>query len=102
MQEHCELAKGNVIKQLTAPNADSDITLEQLIEVYITSLNNQNKDSSIYDKRNVFRLFIVPKLGKVKLHELTKEQLYKWQDELWATKNPKTNDYYSHLFKRFA
>lgn len=98
VQEHCELAKGNVIKQLTAPNADSDITLEQLIEVYITSLNNQNKDSSIYDKRNVFRLFIVPKLGKVKLHELTKELLYKWQDELWATKNPKTNDYYSYKY----
>jgi integrase len=98
VQEHCELAKGNVIKQLTAPMPDSDITIEQLIEVYIASLNNQNKDSSIYDKRNVFRLFIVPQLGKVKLHELTKELLYKWQDELWATKNPKTNDYYSYKY----
>ena len=98
VQEHCELVKGNIIQQRTVPQADSDITIEQLIEVYIAALDNQNKDSSIYDKRNVFRLFIVPQLGKVKLHELTKELLYKWQDELWATKNPKTKDYYSYKY----
>ncbi len=93
--ENCELVKNNPIKK--ADNK-KDYTVGELFANYLISLNNQNKESVIYDKKNVFNLFILNKYKDTKITKLTKEELYKWQDELWATKNPKTNEFYSYKY----
>ena len=80
-------------------NTDKDVpAVGDLIRQYLAALSNQNKDSSIYDKQNIYRLFILPKYETTKITALTKEELYKWQDELWTTKNPKTSDFYSYKY----
>lgn len=94
--KHCELVKNNPIKK---KNTDKEIpTVGELIRLYLTTLSNQNKESSIYDKQNVYRLFVIPKYDNKKITLLTKEELYRWQDELWATRNPRTNDFYSYKY----
>lgn len=91
--EKCELVKNNPLKK---KKPDKQVLLiGELIRQYMSTLGNQNKYSVIYDKNNIFRIFIMPKYEHTKLENLTKEELYKWQDELWNTKNPRTNEYYS-------
>lgn len=97
--ENCTLLKNNPLKKKTSETGSVQAPkVSELIPQYIISLQNQNKDSSIYDKQNIYELFVIPSLGNLTLSELTKERLYQWQDELWAMKNPRTNDFYSHAY----
>lgn len=92
----CELVKNNPIKK---KKTDREVpTVGDLIRQYLASLPNQNKDSSIYDKQNIYRLFIFPKYENEKITIFTKDELFRWQDELWSTKNPRTNNYYSYKY----
>lgn len=98
--EKCELVKNNPLKKKKGADAPkkTEYTVRELFVEYITTLGNQNKESSIYDKHNIYRLFINPTLGDIKVRDITKETLYKWQDKLWVTKNPKTNNFYSYEY----
>lgn len=46
----CELVKNNPIKKKN--NLKSNLLVNDLIRQYLSSIFNQNKDSSIYDTRN--------------------------------------------------
>lgn len=97
VQQHCELAKGKAIRK--PPSNDTpNLTVSDYIDLYLASLGNQNKDSSIYDKRNIFAKFVIPQLGSLTLNNLTKSCLFEWQDKLWTTRSPKTENYYSHNY----
>lgn len=94
--EKCELVKNNPLKK---KNPDKEVLLVgDLIRQYMATLGNQNKYSVIYDKNNIFRIFILQKYEKTPLNKLTTEELYQWQDELWNTKNPRTGGYYSYKY----
>ena len=69
-----------------------------LFRQYLSTLGNQNKQSVIYDKEKCFTIFILNKYDKTPISKLTKEELILWQDELWSTKNQKTNDYFSFKY----
>lgn len=91
--EKCELVKNNPLKKKTPTK--QNLLVGDLIKQYMSTLGNQNKYSVIYDKDNIFRIFILPKYENTPLDKLTTEELYQWQDELWNTKNPRTDEYYS-------
>ncbi len=95
----CELVKNNPIKKSNPKK--QELTIGNLVPLYIASLKNQNKDSVIYEKQNMFNRLLLPRFKEYTLKELTTEELYRWQDDLWSSKNPKTNEYYSykHLTK---
>ena len=92
----CELVKNNPIKKKDPRK--QDLLVGDLIREHIASLFNQNKDSSIYDKQIILRSFILPRYENTKIETLTKEELYRWQDDLWKTKNPRTGEYYSYKY----
>lgn len=94
--KHCTLTKTAPKKKETATTEIP--TVSQLVPLYIQSIYNQNKESSIYDKTNLFNSIIIPSLGSCKITDLSKERLYQWQDELWATNNPKTAEPYSYAY----
>lgn len=96
----CELVKNNPIKKKKGEieKKKSVYTVQDIFPAYLASLANQAKETTIYDRQNLYRLFILPTLGDLKMTELTKELLYQWQDELWGTKNPKTNEFYSYEY----
>lgn len=96
---YCELIKNNpVIRQKLAEKGKVELTVEQIAETYFKSMRNQIKDATIYEKEKIFKLIILPRFGKMKLKDLTKQSLLKWQDEWWATTNPKTGEYYSYKY----
>lgn len=98
VQEHCELAKRKAVRKPIVIDEASEQTVADVVPLYLAALGNQNKDSSIYDKQNNFNKYIIPQLGSEPIKNLTRERLYRWQDELWAMRNPKTNQYHSHAY----
>lgn len=97
VQRFCELTRytPKKPKELAGQN---NPTVAELVPVYIAALGNQNKDSTIYDAHNNLNRYIVPQLGDTRIKDLTKERLYRWQDELWSMKNPRTGEFYSHKY----
>lgn len=93
--ENCELVKNNPIKKM---DTTKELTFGELYATYLTSLNNQNKESTIFDKMVVFNTYVLSKYKNYKISKLTKEELYNWQDEMWATKKPNSNEYYSFAY----
>ena len=96
VQDCCEFVRQNPFKK---KNADKDVpTVGELFRQYLAALNNQNKQSVIYDKDNIFNKFILPYYEKTPANKFTVEELYKWQDNLWATKNEKTGEFFSYRY----
>ena len=96
VQEYCELVKNNPTKKKD-PNK-ARLLVGDLFHQYMATLGNVNKASVIYDKNNIFKKFILQKYEQSPISILTKEELYIWQDELWATKNERTGMYFSHKY----
>lgn len=97
--EYCELVKNNPLRRAKRQEKGKEaVTIADLSKVYFVAVRNQMKDSSIYDGQNIFNLFVIPKIGNLQLKDLTKQTLTTWQDDLWSSKNPKTNDYYSYEY----
>ena len=94
--KHCELIRYSRSQKLD--EARQSLIVGDLVREYIATLGNQNKQSVIYDKTNVFNNYILPKYKNTPVMKLTKEELFKWQDELWAMKNERTGDYFSYKY----
>ncbi|MBO5969348.1 MAG: tyrosine-type recombinase/integrase, partial [Clostridia bacterium] len=95
--KHCTLTKSAPITK-KAEKFTGIPTVADLVPQYIASLHNQTKESTIYDRQNVFNATLLPMIGNAKITDLTKERLYQWQDELWALKNPKTGMPYGYNY----
>ncbi len=94
--KHCTLSK--VAVQKKSSEAQSIPTVADLVPEYVAMMANQNKESSLYDKHNLLQGKIIPMLGTKKMTELTTDELYRWQDQLWAMKNPQTGKPYSYAY----
>lgn len=97
VQDHCELVRNNPVKKKKDPNKEV-LLVGDLVKQYMAALGNQNKASSIYDKENIFRIFVLPYFEKTPLDKMTTEVLFQWQDDLWAMKNTKTGEYFSYPY----
>ena len=94
--EKCELVKNNPLKK-KAPDKEIPC-IGDLIREYMASLGNDNKFTTVYDKDNIFRLYILPDYEFEKITVLTEQELYRWQDKVWNIKNPKNGEYYSYKY----
>lgn len=94
--DNCEVVRQNPVKK---KNADKEkLLVGDLVRQYMATLGNQNKKSSIYDKNNIFRIYILSRYEAFPIEKLTKEELYHWQDDLWNTRNPRTGEYFSYKY----
>lgn len=94
--QKCQLVKNNPIKKKDPTK--QDLLVGDLIREYLSSLFNNNKDSSIYAKEKIYKKFVFPYFENTKIKDLTKENLYRWQDNLWKTKNDRTGTFYSYKY----
>jgi len=92
--ERCELLKDKSIVKKKNPTKDK-LIVEPLIVEYLATLTNQNKASTVYSKKFIYRDFVIPYIGQKSLSSLTAQELYKWQDAVWAMKNPRTGEFYA-------
>ena len=97
--ENCELVKNNPIRRQKRLEKGQEITtINDLAKTYFKAIRNQIKDATIYEKEKIFDLFILPAFGDCQLKHLTKQELFIWQDELWSSVNPKTNEHYAYKY----
>ena len=96
VSEQCQLTTMNV-KKKKDPTKEK-LLVGDLVRQYMATLGNQNKQSVIYDKHNIFGIYILPKYNDTPIDKLTKEELYQWQDDLWNTRNPRTGEYFSYQY----
>ena len=96
VSESCEPAKVKPIRNKDTSKRDP--TINELLQEYISTLPNQNKASSIYAKKHIYRMFVSPLLGDKTPKDLTKEVLYKWQDQIWQMPNPRKDEFYSYKY----
>lgn len=94
----CELIKENPFKKEKETPTNEPLLIKDLSKQYFFSLQNQIKDATIYEKQKIFDLIILPYFGEKDIRSLSVQELYKWQDELWAKKNPKTGKYYAYKY----
>ena len=92
--EKCELVKQNPLKKKDTNK--SEPLVGDLIREYMATLGNNNKYTTIYDKNNCFRLFVLPYYETTKIKALTVQELAGWVDTLWNLKNPRNGEYYSY------
>lgn len=92
--EKCELVKNNPLKKKDTNKEDP--LVGDLIREYMATLGNDNKYSTIYDKNNVFRMFVLPYYETTKIKDLTTQELAGWIDTIWSLKNPRNGEYYSY------
>ena len=97
--EHCELVKNNPLKK--KDTAKQEPLVGDLIREYMSTLGNDNKYSTIYDKNNIYTLYVLPYYEKAKIKSLTSQELMWWVDTIWNLKNPRNGKYYAfkHLQK---
>lgn len=97
--EKCELVKNNPIRRQKRAEKGRDVlTVNELAKSYFAVMRNQIKDSTIYEKIKIFDLFVLPQFGTFAPHQLTKQVLSTWQDEIWSMRNPRTGEYYSYKY----
>ena len=96
--KHCTLTKTAPIIKKKSDVATSIPTVADLVPQYILSLHNQTKESTVYDRQNIFNSILLPMLGNLKMTELTKERLYQWQDEIWTKKSGRTGKAYGYEY----
>lgn len=89
--KHCELMNGRIRREKD-PVTD---TVGSVFAQYLAALTNQAKASSVCDKRDKFRLFILPAFEQVRVKDITPEMLYDWQDKLWSIRSEKTGEFYA-------
>ncbi len=84
----CQVVSRAALKSLTVRSKPTKeiITVGDLFAQYITSLQNQNKETTIYDKEKTFRLYVLPQIGNIPIEELDREHLLQWQDNFWKTR----------------
>lgn len=92
--EKCELVRNNPIKKRD-PKKEEPLVGE-LIREYMATLGNDNKYTTVYDKNNVYRLFVLPYYENKKPKDLTVQELAGWVDTIWSLKNPRNGEYYSY------
>ena len=94
--QKCQLVKNNPIKKKDP--IKQDLLVGDLVREYMATLFNQNKASSIYAKKKIYSIFVFPYFENTKIKDLSKEALYRWQDSLWKTKNPRNGQFYSYKY----
>lgn len=92
--EKCELVKVNPLKKRNPQKEEPFVG--ELIREYMATLGNDNKYTTIYDKNNVYRLFVLPYYETTKPKALTSQELAGWVDTIWNLKNPRNGEYYSY------
>lgn len=96
VKNHCELVKNNPIRRKNVEKVEP--TINDLFKEYMATLGNDNKFTTIYEKNNDFRIYILPHFGNKKPKQLTVQELMRWQDTVWNTKKPDTDEYYSYKY----
>ena len=102
--KYCEPMPPNLYRAKQAAAQQSitlhEYTVEEMFPLYLEAASSDNKASTIWDKKQIYDLYIKPTLGKERLCDLTTERLFRWQDKILAMRKPNGEPYSQAYFSR--
>lgn len=96
-KKECDKAYAKFITnyKITNQKTNDSYIFEKVLENYLSSCGAENEESTLYDKRGTFNLFMLPYFKGCDVRDINKLKLSEWQSMLFKTVNPKTNKPYS-------
>ena len=76
-------------EQLHKVEADLDMTFESFIDTYTADMKNRLKENTWHTKEHIIRTKLIPYFGKLKMSNITAQQIITWQNELMNYKDEK-------------
>lgn len=94
-------AQIDFLSSYTPPHESSivkAIKYEDALKQYFKYCSPDDAESTLYDKENVFKLFITPFFTNKEINKITKIDLLNWKNHIWQLKNPRTHKPYSWAY----
>ena len=84
-------------EQLHKVSADLDMTFESFFEQYTADMQTRIKENTWATKEHIIRTKLIPYFGKLKMSNITAQQIITWQNELmnYKDENGKPLSYYA-------
>ena len=76
-------------EQLHKSTADLDMTFESFFEQYTADMQTRIKENTRATKEHIIRTKLIPYFGKLKMSNITAQQIITWQNELMNYKDEK-------------
>ena len=80
-------------EQLNKATADLDMTFESFVELYTKDMETRLKENTWATKEHIIRTKLVPYFGKLKMCNITAQQIVSWQNEMMNYKDSKGEGY---------
>ena len=78
-------------EQLHNATSDLDMTFKSFVEQYTADMQTRIKENTWATKEHIIRSKLLPYFGKLKMCNITAQQIIKWQNELLNYKDEKGN-----------
>ena len=78
-------------EQLNKARADLDMTFKSFVEQYTADMQTRIKENTWATKEHIIRSKLLPYFGKLKMCNITAQQIITWQNELLNYKDEKGN-----------
>ena len=80
-------------EQLDKKTADLDMTFKSFIELYTADMQTRLKENTWGTKEHIIRTKLLPYFGKLKMCNITAQQIITWQNEMLNYKDDKGKPY---------
>ena len=70
-------------EQLNKATADLDMTFASFVEQYTADMKTRIKENTWATKDHIIRTKLLPYFGKLKMCNITAQQIITWQNEMW-------------------
>lgn len=74
-------------EQLNKARADLDMTFKSFVEQYTADMQTRIKENTWATKEHIIRTKLIPYFGKLKMSNITAQQIITWQNELMNYKD---------------
>lgn len=74
---------------------NESMKFEHILDKYFLYCTTENAESTVYDKKNVFRLYITPYFKNKNVDKISKSDILDWQTLLWNTTSARTGQPFS-------
>ena len=73
------------------PQKTYSLKFEEVFNNYLQTYKLENTESTIYDKKHIFDMYIIPYFKNKDITDISKVDLQNWQNFIWSMKSEKTN-----------
>lgn len=80
-------------EQLNKTSADLDMTFRSFVDLYTADMKTRLKENTWATKEHIIRTKLLPYFGKLKMCNITAQQIITWQNEMLNHKDEKGQPY---------